>query len=684
MSSRPMTGAPRTGGPSRPGGPSSTGGGFGGPRTGGPTTGAPTAPGRGGPPSRGTGGPRGSQRKVTRRRRRNVEELEPTQMTTWQPSSAPVPDGEIIVERGSTAKDVGPKLNRSAADIIRFLFLQGEIVTAVQGLTDDMIELYAAEVGAVVHLVDPGEQQEAALLAKFFDEDDQQEEIPAVARPPIVTVMGHVDHGKTKLLDKIRKTDVAADEAGGITQHIGAYQVQWKGKAITFIDTPGHEAFTAMRARGAKVTDVVILVVAADDGVMPQTVEAINHAKLAEVSVIVAINKIDKADANPDRVLQQVSEYGLVPEKWGGDTICVEISALQGTGIDELLEQVLLVAELAELTARPTGRAEGTVLEANLEVGRGPVATVMVQQGLLSVGDAVVAGAAYGKVKALINDKGKQIKTAGPSTPVQILGFSEPPFAGDEMRVAHDLGHARSLAEARAHRARLIGHQPVASTSGARLEDLFEQIQRGETATLNVVLKADVQGSLEACTESLRKLEREDVKLVIVHRGVGGITENDVQLAKASNATIIGFNVRPDRRSRELAETEGVEIRTYEIIYKLIEEIQAAMLGLLSPVFEEVVTGEAEVREVFRVPRIGAIAGCFVQNGVITRGSKVRFLREGTIIWKGTITSLRRFKDDAREVQAGFECGIGLSDYQDLKDGDIIETFEEREIPRTA
>jgi translation initiation factor IF-2 len=684
MSSRPSSGPPRTGAPSRPGGPSSTGGGFGGPRTGGPTTGAPAGPGRGGLPNRGTGGPRGSQRKVTRRRRRNVEELEPTQMTTWQPSSAPVPDGEIIIERGSTAKDVGPKLNRSAADIIRFLFLQGEIVTAVQGLTDDMIELYAAEVGAVVHLVDPGEQQEAALLAKFFDEDDLDDEVAAVARPPIVTVMGHVDHGKTKLLDRIRKTDVAADEAGGITQHIGAYQVSWKGKSIAFIDTPGHEAFTAMRARGAKVTDIVILVVAADDGVMPQTVEAINHAKLAEVPIIVAVNKIDKADANPDRVLQQVSEHGLVPEKWGGDTICVEISALQGTGIDELLEQVLLVAEVAELTARPSGRAEGTVLEANLEVGRGPVATVMVQQGLLSVGDAVVAGAAYGKVKALINDKGKQIKSAGPSTPVQILGFSEPPFAGDEMRVAHDLGHAKSLAEARAQRARLIGHQPVASTSGARLEDLFEQIQRGETATLNVVLKADVQGSLEACTESLRKLEREDVKLVIVHRGVGGITENDVQLAKASMATIIGFNVRPDKRSRELAETEGVEIRTYEIIYKLIEEIQAAMLGLLSPVFEEVVTGEAEVREIFRVPKIGAIAGCIVRDGVITRGSKVRFLRDGAIIWKGTITSLRRFKDDAREVQSGFECGVGLSDYQDLKEGDIIETFEEREIPRTA
>jgi translation initiation factor IF-2 len=604
-------------------------------------------------------------------------------MTTWQPSSAPVPDGEIIIERGSTAKDVGPKLNRSAADIIRFLFLQGEIVTSLQGLTDDMIELYAAEVGADVKLVDPGEQKEAELLAKFFDEDDDDDNIPVAPRAPIVTVMGHVDHGKTLLLDKIRKTNVVAGEAGGITQHIGAYQVSWHGKSITFLDTPGHEAFTAMRARGAKVTDVVILVVAADDGVMPQTAEAIAHAKAATVPIIVAINKMDRADANPDRVLQQLSEHGLVPEKWGGDTIVVEISALQGTGIDDLLEQVLLVAEIGELSDRPTGRAVGSVLEANLEVGRGPVATVMVQKGLLSVGDPVVAGPAYGKVKALINDQGKQVKSAGPSTPVQILGFSEPPFAGDEMRVARDLAHARSLAEARAQRTRLVGQQPVAS-GGARLEDLFEQIQRGETATLNIVLKADVQGSLEACTESLRKLERDDVKLVIVHRGVGGITENDVQLAKASSATIIGFNVRPDKRSRELAVSEGVQVRTYEIIYKLIEEIEDAMLGLLTPVYEEVVTGEAEVREVFRIPRIGAIAGCFVRDGVITRGSKVRFLREGVIIWKGSVTSLRRFKDDAREVASGFECGIGLSDYQDLKSGDIIETYEEREIPRTA
>ncbi|NNN04200.1 MAG: translation initiation factor IF-2, partial [Acidimicrobiaceae bacterium] len=659
------------------------------PPLGAPRPGSPTPPpgGRGGPGAgRGPqGGPRGSQRKVKSRRRRNVEELEPTQMTSWQPSSAPVPDGEIIVERGSTAQDLGPKLNRSAADIIRFLFLQGEMVSAVQALSEDMIELYAAEVGATVKMVDPGEEQEAALLARYFDEGDLEEEFEAVARPPVVTVMGHVDHGKTKLLDQIRKTNVVAGEAGGITQHIGAYQVNWHGRAIAFLDTPGHEAFTAMRARGAKVTDIVILVVAADDGVMPQTVEAINHAKAAEVPIIVAVNKVDKADANPDRVLQQLSEHGLVPEKWGGETITVEISALQNLGIDELLEQVLLVAELEELTARPEGRATGTVLEANLEVGRGPVATVMVQQGVLSVGDVVVAGPAFGKVKALIDDQGNQVKSVGPSTPVQVLGFSEPPNAGDEMRVSLDLGNARSLAEARAQRQRLTVHQPSGGQGGgARLEDLFEQIQRGETATLNVVLKADVQGSLEACTESLRKLEREDVRLVIVHRGVGGITENDVQLAKASSATIIGFNVRPDRRSRDMAEVEGVEIRTYEVIYKLIEEIQAAMLGLLSPVYEEVVTGEAEVREVFRIPRVGAIAGCMVRDGVITRGSKVRFLREGTIIWKGSVTSLKRFKEDAREVAAGFECGVGLSDYQDLKEGDLIETYEEREIPRTA
>ncbi len=600
------------------------------------------------------------------------------------PSNAPVPEGEVIIERGSTAKDLGPKLNRTTGDVVRFLFLQGEIVTATQALSDDMIELFAAELGATIRLVDPGEEREAELIAQYFEEDEELESIEPEPRPPVVTIMGHVDHGKTLLLDRIRQSNVVASEAGGITQHIGAYQVEANGNLITFIDTPGHEAFTAMRARGATVTDIVVLVVAADDGVMPQTVEAINHAKAAEVPIIVAVNKMDRPDANVDRVLEQLSQQGLVPERWGGDTVVVEVSALQGTGIEELLEQIALVAELEELVARPTGRATGTVLEANLEVGRGPVATVIVQEGELRVGDTVVAGAAYGKAKALVNDQNVQVKSAGPSSPVQVLGFSEVPQAGDELRVARDLAHARTLANARAQRVRLTGHQPIVAAGGARLEDLFEQLQRGETATLNLVLKADVQGSLEACTESLRKLERDDVKLAFVHRGVGGITENDVQLAKASNATIIGFNVRPDRRSRELAEAQDVEIRTYEIIYKLIEDVQAAMLGLLAPEFEEVVTGEAEVRAIFRAPRVGAIAGCLVQNGVITRGSKVRFLRDGTIIWKGTITSLRRFKDDVREVAAGYECGIGLSDFQDLKEGDVIETYEEREIPRTA
>jgi len=598
------------------------------------------------------------------------------------PSNAPVPEGEIIVERGSTARDLGPKLNRSAGDVIRFLLLQGEMVTATQSLSDDMIELFAAELGADVRLVDPGEEAEAELLARYFEEEDEEEEQDLRPRPPVITVMGHVDHGKTLLLDRIRQTDVVAGEAGGITQHIGAYQVNWNGHLLTFIDTPGHEAFTAMRARGARVTDIVVLVVAADDGVMPQTVEAIDHAMAADVPILVAVNKIDRPDADTARVLQQVSDRGLVPEQWGGDTITVEVSALQGTGIDDLLEHLILMAEVEEYRASPEGLARGVVLEANLETGRGPVATVIVERGTLRVGDAVVAGSAWGKVKALLDDRGEQVKEAPPSMPAQVLGLSEPPQAGDEFRAANDLSTARTLGEARAQRFRLSGHLPAPSATGARLEDLFEQIQRGETATLNIVLKADVQGSLEAATESLRKLEREDVKLSFVRRGVGGITENDVTLAKASTATIIGFNVRPDRRAREMAEESDVEIRTYEVIYKLLEDIEAAMLGMLAPTVEEVVTGDAEVRKIFRIPRVGAIAGCYVQNGVIRRGSKVRFLREGIIIWRGTISSLKRIKDDVREVQAGFECGIGLSDFQDLKEGDVIETFEEREIPR--
>jgi translation initiation factor IF-2 len=602
----------------------------------------------------------------------------------YTPSDAPVPEGEVIIERGSTAQQVGPKLNRSAGDVVRFLLLQGEMVTATQSLTDDMIELFAAELGASIRLVDPGEEQEAALQARYFDTDEEEGESQLRPRPPVVTVMGHVDHGKTRLLDRIRETNVVATEAGGITQHIGAYQVDLgEGRLITFIDTPGHEAFTAMRARGAQVTDIVVLVVAADDGVMPQTVEAIAHARAAEVPIVVAINKIDRDDADPTRVMQQLSEQGLLPEEWGGDTITVPVSAAEGTGVEDLLDHLLVLAEVLELRADPEGRARGVILEANLDVGRGPVATVIVQRGTLRVGEPVVAGAAWGRVKALISDRGDNVKEALPSMPVQVLGFSEVPSAGDELRVTVELHTSREIAEAREHRQRVAGYAQVATGQGAKLEELFQQIQRGETATLNLILKADVQGSLEALTEGLRKLERDDVKLSFVHRGVGGVNESDVQLASASNATIIGFNVRPDRRARELAETQGVDIRTYEIIYRVLEDIQAAMVGMLAPEVEEVVTGEAEVREVFRIPRVGPVAGCYVTNGVITRGSKVRFLRDGVIIWKGTVSSLKRFKDDAREVQSGFECGVGLSDFTDLRQGDVIETYEEREVPRT-
>jgi translation initiation factor IF-2 len=596
-----------------------------------------------------------------------------------------VPEGEVIVERGSTAQDLGPKLNRSAADVVRFLLEQGEMVTATQSLSDDMIELFAAELSARIRLVDPGEEQEAELQAKYFADDEEDDDADLRGRPPVVTVMGHVDHGKTLLLDRIREANVVAGEAGGITQHIGAYQVDYNGQLITFIDTPGHEAFTAMRARGAEVTDIVILVVAADDGVMPQTREALAHAKVADVPIIVAINKIDREDADPNRVMQQLSELGLVPETWGGDTIMVEMSALQNLGVDDLLEQVLVVAELEELRANPEGRARGVVLEANLDAAKGAVATVIVQSGTLRVGDPVVAGAAWGRVKALIDDKGDNVKEAPPSFPVVVLSFDTVPNAGDELRVVEKGRTARDIAEQREQRSRQASQRRTSSATGtgAKLEDIFEQIQRGETATLNLVLKADTQGSLEAVSESLRKLERDEVKLSFVHRAVGGITANDVGLAAASNATIIGFNVRPDRGARDLAEAEDVEIRTYEIIYKLIEDIESAMVGMLSPEYEEVITGEAEVREIFRIPRVGAVAGCHVRSGVITRGSRVRFLRDGVIIWKGAVTSLRRFKEDVREVAAGFECGIGLSNNQDLREGDVIETFEEREIPRT-
>ncbi|HLG01496.1 MAG TPA: translation initiation factor IF-2 [Acidimicrobiia bacterium] len=697
----PPRGGPRTSG--GPGGPRTSGGPGGGPRPsggGGPGGGAgggyrpsgPPGTGQrpgGGPPPPGggrgrPGGPPGRKRK--KRRRRREEELEPQQATTFTPEDAPVPEGEIVIERGITPQEYAPKLNRTSADIVRLLMQAGEMVTATQSLSDEMIELIADELGAEILLVNAGQEEEVELQALLsVDDDDDEDDALLEWRPPVVTVMGHVDHGKTLLLDKIRSANVVAQEAGGITQHIGAYQVERDGKKMTFIDTPGHEAFTAMRARGAEATDIAVLVVAGDDGVMPQTVEALNHAKAADVPIIVAINKVDREDADPQRVRQQLSEHGLIPEEWGGETVMNEVSAMTGAGIDELLESILLVAEVEELVANPKVPARAVVLEANLDPGRGPLATVIVERGTLRVGDPVVAGAAWGRVRALVDDRGGRIDDAGPSTPVEVMGFEEVPTAGDELRVAPDEKTARTVAEARGRRrrhAQLVGTISVTG-GGARLEDIFSQIQAGEVASLNLILKADVQGSLEAITEALRRLERDEVKLNFVHRGVGGITESDVTLAAASSATIIGFNVRPDRIARELAEQDDVEIRLYEVIYKAIEEVEAAMLGMLEPEFEEVVTGEAEVREIFGIPRVGKVAGCYVTNGVIKRGDKVRFLRDGVVIWNGEISSLKRFKEDAREVASGYECGIGLSDFQDLKAGDVIETYENREIART-
>jgi translation initiation factor IF-2 len=594
---------------------------------------------------------------------------------------APVPEGEVVIERGSTAQELAGNLNRSAADVVRFLLQQGEMVTATQSLSDDMVELFAAELGAQIRIVDPGAEQEEEIL-KVLDIDLTA--LGSAPRPPVITVMGHVDHGKTLLLDRIRSSNVVDGEAGGITQHIGAYQVERNGQALTFIDTPGHAAFTSMRARGAQATDIVILVVAADDGVMPQTLEAMDHARAADVPIVVAINKMDREGADPDRVLAQLAERDLIPESYGGDVITVPVSAMTEDGIEELLDQIVVVAELEELRAAPDGRAIGTVLEANLDRGRGPVATVLVQQGTLSVGDPMVAGAAWGRVRAMTDDVGNTIKEAGPSVPVEVLGLSEVPRSGDMFTVAPDEKTASRVADTREHWQRQASMASASSSGagGAKLEDIFKQIRAGEAATLNLVLKADVHGSLEAVTDSLRKLEREEVKLSFVSKGVGGVNENDVQLAIASNATIIGFNVRPDRKARETAEQENVEIRLYEIIYHLLEDIENAMLGMLEPEFEEIVTGEAQVREVFRISRVGPVAGCLVEHGTIRDGAKVRFLREGTIIWKGEVASLRHFQDSVPQVNAGMECGIGLSDFTDLKEGDVIETYDEREIPR--
>src|SRR5215203_114744 len=688
----PRSGAPRTGGaPSGAprGGPGGGrgGGGFTRSGPGGPPGGPPG--GRGGYQGRGRPGPQGQRPRRKKRRRRNFEDLGPAEHPQLTPTDAPVPEGEIVLPRGITIQELAPKLNRTAADLVRVLFDAGEMVTGTQSLADEMIELIGETLGAEVLLVEPGQEEELELRALLGDDEDEEEDESLLEpRAPVVTVMGHVDHGKTTLLDRIREAHVVDSEAGGITQHIGAYQVVKSDREITFIDTPGHEAFTAMRARGAQATDIAVLVVAADDGVMPQTVEAISHARAAEVPITVAITKVDKGDADPQRTRQQLVERELVPEEWGGDTLVVEVSGTQGTGVPELLDAILLVADVQDppLMANPKAPARAFVLEANLDPGRGPVASVLVERGILHVSDPVVAGGGWGKVRALFDENGKQVADAGPSMPVEVLGLDDVPLAGDELRVAPDEKTARTVAEARARRRRAASlSHPMSLAGGARLEDIFAMVQRGEVATLNLVLKADVQGSLEALTDALRKLDQthEEVRLSFVHRAVGGINESDVNLAAVSNATVIGFNVRPDRKARELARIEGVEMRLYEVIYQVLEDVQQALVGMLKPEFEEVVTGDAEVREVFSIPRVGKVAGCYVQNGVITRGSRVRFLRDGVVIWNGQISSLKRFKDDAREVQQGFECGIGLSDFQDLKSGDVIETYELREVART-
>jgi len=593
-----------------------------------------------------------------------------------KPAEPAVPSGPVLqVVHGATPQVIAEKLDRSPAEIVKILFMAGEMATATTSLTDDAIRVIADELGYTADVV--GIEDELKLEEQ---EDEAAEQGALVPRAPVVTIMGHVDHGKTKLLDAIRSTDVVAGEFGGITQHIGAYQAHAREREITFIDTPGHEAFTAMRARGAGVTDIVVLVVAADDGVMPQTVEALDHAKAANVPIIVAVNKIDKDDADPNRVRTQMVERGVVPSEWGGDYEFVDVSAKANLNLDALLDTILVVADLEELKGDPTGRARGTVLEAHLDKGRGPVATVLVQKGTLQVGDALIAGTAYCRIRAMQDENGQAVELAGPSKPVQILGWSHVPSAGDDFREVDDEREARHLAEEREAKTR---QAELVTAKRKTLEDLMRETGRAEVIDLNLIVKADVQGSVQALEDSLLKLPQEEVRVNIVRAGAGGITENDVTLAMASDAIIVGFNVRPSAGARELAEAEGVDIRTYRVIYDAIDDIKAALSGLLKPEQRERILGEAEVRQTFRVPKLGVVAGSYVRSGVIRRNASVRLVRDGVIVYDGKIGSLRRFKDDAAEVREGFECGIGLENYQDVKEGDIIEAYEVEEFARS-
>ena len=580
-------------------------------------------------------------------------------------------DGVVEYEEGITVDELSQKIGQTPANVIKVLFMLGTMVTINSSLDDEQVELICMEYGLECKKIVPVSEVNFEDLEVVDDPKDLE------PRPPVITIMGHVDHGKTPLLDHIRKSRVAEGEFGGITQHIGAYQVSVKGKKITFLDTPGHEAFTAMRARGAMITDIVIIVVAADDGVMPQTREAVDHALAAGVPIIVAINKIDKPGADPQRIMTEVSELGLMPEEWGGDVPYVNISAKQGIGIDELLETVTVVAELAELKANPKRMAYGSVIEGRLDKGRGPVATLLIQNGTLRSGNPIVVGATYGRVRQLVDDRGREIKAAGPATPVEITGLNDVPEAGDKFMVFETEREARHVGEERAQKKI---EEERNSTSAMSLDDLFSQMKSGEVVDLNIIVKADVNGTAEAVKSSLEKINVEGARVNVIRSTVGAISESDILLASASKAIIYGFNVRPDANVRRKADEEGVEIRLHQVIYKMVEEIEAAMKGMLAPEMEEVVTGQAEIRQIYKVSKVGNIAGCYVTDGSIKRDCGIRLIREGIIVYEGKLASLKRFKDDAKEVNQGYECGLTIENYNDIKEGDIVEGYVMQEV----
>lgn len=610
-----------------------------------------------------------SLNKGVKRKKKNKKELEKEQAE----QNAEAACGVIEIGDTITVKELCEKLGKPANDVIKNLIFLGVMAGVNQEIDFATAEKLCEKYEVLV------EKKENEVELEAFEEDTDVVEENLVKRPPIVTIMGHVDHGKTSLLDAIRHAKVTASEAGGITQHIGAYTVSLNGEKITFLDTPGHEAFTAMRARGAQVTDIVIIVVAADDGIMPQTKEAINHCKAANVPMIVAINKIDRPGANIDRVKQELTEHGLVSEDWGGDTICVPVSAKTGENLESLLEMVLLTAEMQELTADPNRKAKGTVIEAKLDKGRGSVASLLIQNGTLNVGDSILVGSTYGRIRAMFDDRGKKIKSAGPSIPVEILGLSEVPAAGDRFIVCKDEKTARNMAELRKQKIKADSHQ---ASNRVSLEDLYSQIQEGKVKELAIVVKADVQGSVEAIRQSLEKLSTDDVKVRVIHGAVGAITETDVTLAAASNALVIGFNVRPDGNATVQAEKENIEIKTYRIIYDAIEDVKSAMIGMLEPEYKEVVNGKAEVRMTYKISNVGTIAGCYVTDGKIVRNSEIRVIRDGIVIFESTLASLKRFKDDAKEVAKGYECGLSVEKFNDLKEGDVIESFTMEAIKR--